>query len=108
MDISNEEVSSTESILQAWLTDVNTLQIADMLPSKTIPEVNCDNGKKLTHVLKPKVKVMVTAPLKKKARACSVEVEEIEDKDSMHNIAARNNGISPESSFEIPSTKGVS
>ncbi|KAF8219965.1 hypothetical protein L208DRAFT_785578 [Tricholoma matsutake] len=78
-----------------------------MLPSKTIPEVNRDNGKKPTRALKPKVKVTAAAPLKKKARAHSVEVEEIEDKDSARNIAARNNGISPGSSFEIPGTKGT-
>ncbi|KAF8224677.1 hypothetical protein L208DRAFT_1409843 [Tricholoma matsutake] len=36
-----------------------------------------------------------------KARACSVEVEEIEDEDSARNINARNSGISPTSSFQI-------
>ena len=77
-----------------------------MLPSKTVPEIN--NGKKQTHALKPKVKVMDTALLKKKARACLVEVEEIEDKDSACNIAARNNSISLTSSFQIPGTKKVS
>jgi hypothetical protein len=77
-----------------------------MLPSKTVPEIN--NGKKQTRALKPKVKVTATAPPKKKARACLVEVEEIEDEDSACNIAARNSGISPTSSFQIPDTKKVS
>lgn len=40
-----------------------------------------------------------------KARACSVEVEEIEDEDSARNINARNSGISPTSSFQISGTK---
>jgi hypothetical protein len=79
-----------------------------MLPSKTIPEVNRDNGRKPTCALKPKVKVTAAAPPKKKARARSVEVEEIKDKDSASNIAMRNNGISPASSFEILGMKGVS
>lgn len=90
------------------IMDISNEEIADMLPSKTIPEVNRDNGKKPTRALKPKVKVTAAAPPKKKARARSVEVEEIEDKDSARNVAARNNGISPASSFEIPGTKGVS
>ena len=74
-----------------------------MLPSKTIPEAN--NGKKQTR--KPKPKPTTTAPPKKKARARSVEVEEIEDEDSSRNSAARNNGISLTSSFEIPNIKKV-
>ena len=63
------------------LTDIYTLQIADMLPLKTVPEIN--NGKKQTCALKPKVKVTTTPLLKKKARACLVEVEEIEDEDAI-------------------------
>jgi hypothetical protein len=93
-----------------WLTEVYTLQIADMLPSKTVPEVN--NAKKhwQTWTLrpKPKVKVTATAPPKKKARACLVEVEEIEDEDNACNITAKNSNISPTSSFQIPDTKKVS
>jgi len=88
------------------LTEVYTLQIADMLPSKTVPEIN--NGKKQTHTLKPKVKVTTTAPLKKKARPHSVEVEKIEDEDSAWNITMRNSGISLKSSFQILDTKKVS
>ncbi|KAF8801338.1 hypothetical protein BYT27DRAFT_7115152, partial [Phlegmacium glaucopus] len=86
--------------------DVDILQIADMLPSKTVPEVN--NSKKQTRAPKPKAKVMAVAPPKKKARVRSVEVEEIEDQDSMRNIAARNSAISPTHSFHIPDTKKVS
>ena len=83
-------------------TQTNNSQLADMLPSKTIPEVH---GK--GHTLKPKTKAKTTtAPPKKKARACSVEVEEIEDEDSPRNTAVRNATISPTSSFQIPhSTK---
>jgi hypothetical protein len=90
-----------KTILQ--LKDVDASQIADMLPSKTVPDAN--NGKKPKR--KPKPKVMATAPPKKKARASSVEIEEIEDEDSTHNIAARNNGISPTNSFKIPDKKKV-
>lgn len=86
------------------IANVNTSKIADTLPSKTVPEV----GKKQTRTLKPKIKVMAAPPPKKRARAHSVEVEEVEDEDSACNIAARNNGISPASSFEIPATKKVS
>ena len=83
-----------------------TPQVAEMLPSKTIPEVN--NGKNLKQTCKSRPKAaMATAPPKKKVRACSVEVEEIDDEDSTHNIATRNSGISPTSSFEIPNTKMV-
>lgn len=88
------------------LTVVYTLQIADMLPSKTVPEIN--NGKKQMRALKPKVKVTATAPPKKKVRSHSVEVQEIEDEDSARNIAMRNSGFSPTSSFQIPDTKKVS
>ncbi|KAF8808830.1 hypothetical protein BYT27DRAFT_7222707 [Phlegmacium glaucopus] len=74
-----------------------------MLPLKTVPEVN--NRRKQTHTLKPKAKVMATAPPKKKARVRSVKVEEIEDQDSTCNIAVRNSTISPTHSFHIPDTK---
>lgn len=80
-----------------------------MLPSKTIPEAN--NKKKQTRNLKPKPKfATATAPSKKKARARSVEIEEIDDKDSTHNIAARNNstGVPLTSSFETSNIKKVS
>ncbi|KAF8219691.1 hypothetical protein L208DRAFT_1338569 [Tricholoma matsutake] len=110
-DDDNFTTSSTDDALDndgdTNIMDISNEEIADMLPSKTIPEVNHDNGKKPTHALKPKVKVTATAPLNKKARARSVEVEEIEDKDSACNIAARNNGISLASSFEIPGMKGT-
>jgi hypothetical protein len=106
MQISNDEVSGHRILPILWLTEVYTLQIADMLPSKTVPEIN--NGKKQICRLKLKVKVMATAPLKKKVRAHSVEAEEIEDEDSTHNIAMQNSGISLTSSFEIPDTKKVS
>lgn len=77
-----------------------------MLPSKTIPEVNNGKNSKQTRKSRPKVAIAI-APPKKKARVCSVEVEEIEDEDSTHNITARNGGISSTSSFEIPNTKKV-
>ncbi|KAF8799534.1 hypothetical protein BYT27DRAFT_7263832 [Phlegmacium glaucopus] len=72
------------------IMEISNEEIADMLPSKTVPEVN--NRKKQMHAPKPKAKVMAAAPPKKKARVRSVEVEEIEDQDSMRNIAA---GIAP-------------
>jgi hypothetical protein len=82
-----------------------TSQIADMLPSKTIPEAS--NGKGPTRTLKPEVMAKATAPPKKKTRTCSVEVEEIEDEDSSRNIAARNGSVSSTSSFQIPNSKKV-
>jgi hypothetical protein len=83
--------------LDLSITQTNNSQLADMLPSKTIPEVH---GK--GHTLKPRANVrMTTAPPKKKARVCSIEDEEINDDDSPCNTAARNVTISPNSSFEI-------
>jgi hypothetical protein len=75
-----------------------------MLPSKTVPEVN--TKQKQMRALKPTVKVATVLP-KKKARASSVEVEEIEDEDSARRINTRNSSVSPASSFEIPDTKKV-
>ena len=82
-----------------------TSQIADMLPSKTIPEAS--NGKGPTCTLKPKVTAKPTAPPMKKTRTCSIEVKEIEDEDSPRNVATRNGSISSTSSFEIPNLKKV-
>lgn len=65
-----------------------------------MPEVN--TKKKLTRALKP---ITIKVAMVPKARACSVEVEEIEDEDSARNINARNSGISPTSSFQISGTK---
>jgi hypothetical protein len=107
MDISNDEVLSIQTYY-LLLISIDTLQIADMLPSKTMPEVN--TKKKPMHALKPttiKVAMVLQLLPKKKARACLVEVEEIEDKDSACNINVRNSGISPTSSFQIPGTKKV-
>ena len=50
-----------------------------MLPSNTIPEVN---QKGQGCMLKPKAKVLMAAPPKKKVKTHSIEVEEIEDEDS--------------------------
>jgi hypothetical protein len=75
-----------------------------MLPSKTVPEVS--NKKGHTRILKPKIKMkLMPAPPRKKARTCSVEVEEIEDKDSPCWTTTRNASISPTSSFKIPNSK---
>ncbi|KAF8804688.1 hypothetical protein BYT27DRAFT_7300619 [Phlegmacium glaucopus] len=74
-----------------------------MLLSKTIPEAS--NRKGPTHTLKPKVTEKAMAPPKKKTRTPSVEVEEIEDEDSSHNIATWNGSISSMSSFQIPNSK---
>jgi hypothetical protein len=62
-----------------------------MLPSKTIPEVN-RKGK--GRMLKPKAKVLAAALPRKKAKMCSVEVEEVEDEDSTRNILSRNASVS--------------
>jgi hypothetical protein len=78
-------------------TQTNNSQLAEMLPSKTISKIH---GK--GHTLKPKTKVKATtAPPKKKVRACSVEVKEIEVEDSPHNTAMRNATTSLTSSFQI-------
>ena len=58
--------------------------VADMLPSKTIPEAS---GRKSR--TKAKGKQAASRPSKKKARCAPVEMEEIEDEDSARNIAAR-------------------
>ena len=73
-----------------------SLQVADMLPSKTIPELN--NGNRCMLKPKPKKKTIAATP-PKKVKACSVKVEEIEDNDSPHNITSRNAGISPGNKF---------
>ena len=105
MIISNEEVKKKYIYYPLKIVDFS--QVADMLPSKTIPEVN--NGKKLMRkpTRKAKVSATVTVPPKKKVRVRSVEVEEIEDEDSTRNITARNSSISQTSSFEIPNIKKV-
>jgi hypothetical protein len=81
-----------------------------MLPSKTVPKVN--NVKKHWQMCalrpKPKVKVMATALPKKKARACLVEVEEIEHEDNACNITAGDSSISPTGPPQILDTKKVS
>jgi hypothetical protein len=109
MDISNEEV---RMVLPDFGTnDFYTLQVADMLPSKTIPKVN---RKRHTRTLKAKVK-MTMAPPNNKARARSVEVEETEDDNSSpRNITTRNTtnassnvSISSTSSFQISHPKKV-
>lgn len=66
-------------------------QLADMLPLKTIPEVN---QKGQGHTLKPKAKVLMAAPPKKKVKTHSVEVEEIKDEDSTQNLRNWNASIS--------------
>jgi hypothetical protein len=85
MEIDNEEVWT---ILIDFLSiqDINsTAQIADILPSKTMPETS--NGKGAARTLKPKVKATAPGPgpPKKKAR-----IKEIKDEDSPRNISARN------------------
>jgi len=74
-----------------------------MLPAKTVLEVK--NKKKQTHALKLKA---VTVSPKKKARAFSVQVREIEDEDGMCNLVGRNSGISPSSSFQMSDIMKVS
>jgi hypothetical protein len=104
MNISNDKVSSIQTY-HVLLIGIDTLQIADMLPSKTMPEVN--TKKKPMHALKQKAVKVGMVPPKKKVRASSVEVEEIEDEDSTCCINVRNSGISPASSFQILDTKKV-
>ena len=74
------------------------MKIADILPSKTVPEVN--NKKKQTRARKPTT-ATAAVPLKKRARMCSDKVEEIEDEDGAHSITPKNTGISPTSSFQM-------
>jgi hypothetical protein len=66
-------------------------QLADMLPLKTIPEVN---WKSQGRMLKQKAKVLMAAPPKNKVKTHSVEVEEIEDEDSTQNLCNWNASIS--------------
>ena len=54
-----------------------------MLPSKTIPEVK---WKGQGHTLKPKAKVLMAGPPKKKVKTHSVEVQEIKHEDSAQNL----------------------
>jgi hypothetical protein len=75
-----------------------------MLPSKTIPEVH---SKGRTLKSKTKAKTTMAHP-KKKARACSLDVEEIKDEDSARKTAVRNATISPMSSFQIANSMKVS
>jgi hypothetical protein len=59
-----------------------TTQIADILPSKTVPETS-SNGKGTSCTLKPKVNAAVPRPPKKKVR-----IEEIEDEDSPRSLSS--------------------
>src|SRR6267154_2789577 len=83
-------------MILAVQTNLNQSKIADMLPSKTIPEVK--NRK--CHALKPKTKTTTAiAPTSKKVKLTSgTEVEIIEDEDSPH--VGRSITISPSSSFQ--------
>jgi len=86
---------------------LDALQVADMLPSKTIPEVG---GKGHTRTLKAKTNSSTTtAPPTKKARACSVGVgvgeDEVEDEDSPRNVTTMNASFSSTSTFQISNTK---
>jgi len=78
-----------------------TLQIADMLPSKTIPEAS--NGKGPTHALKSKVTAM--APPRKKLRTCTTEVEKIKDTESHQK---KKTYLIPTYSFLTPKIRGLS
>jgi hypothetical protein len=101
VEISNEEVRCIYSRFQ--YNAINHSQLADMLPSKTVPEVHAKH-----HTLKPKANARITtARPKKKVRACSVEVEGIEDNDSPRKTAVRNVTISPTSSFHISNHTNV-
>ncbi len=86
--------------------DVNTLQVADMLPSKTIPEVN-----RKGHACILKVKAKIIMALKNKARDCFIEVEETEDDNSPRNVTVRhvslNVSITLITSFQFSSPKKV-
>jgi hypothetical protein len=95
MNISNDKVSSIQTY-HVLLIEIDIL--ADMLTSQTMPEVN--TKKKPMHALKQKTVKVGMVPPKKKARASSVKVEEIEDEDSACCINARNSSISPASSFQ--------
>src|SRR6267154_417167 len=83
-------------MILAVQTNLNQSKIADMLPSKTIPEVK--NQKR--HALKPKTKTTAaTAPTSKKVKITSgTKVDIIEDEDSPH--VGRSTIISPLSSFQ--------
>ncbi|KAH9160626.1 hypothetical protein EDB89DRAFT_871052 [Lactarius sanguifluus] len=84
--------------------DIGNKEIADMLPSMTVPEVKSRKG----HALKPKRKANTTAAPAKKARTCSVRAEQVEDEDSLYSTATRNATISPMSSFPNPTKKAGS
>jgi len=83
-------------MILAVQTNLNQSKIADMLPSKTIPEVK--NRKR--HALKLKTKTTAaTAPTSKKVKITSgTKVNIIEDEDSPH--VGRSTIISPLSSFQ--------
>jgi hypothetical protein len=66
MNISNDEVSSIQTY-HMLLIGIDTLQIADMLPSKTMPEVN--TKKKLMRALKQKAVKGGDGPTKEKGQS---------------------------------------
>ena len=74
-----------------------------MLPSKTIPEVN---RKGQGRTLKPKTKVSTAAPLKKKVKTHSVEVEEVED-DSARNLLNQNASVLSPVTVDVSQKKKV-
>ena len=90
--------------------DIDALQVADMLPSKTILEVS---GKGHTCTLKAMTKSRtITAPQTKKAKACSAGVNENKgnDEDSPCNITmltVMNVSLSSTSSFNKLNLKKV-
>jgi hypothetical protein len=85
--------------------NIDALQVADMLPSKTIPEVS---GKGHTRTLKAMTKPRTTtAPPTKKVRACSVGVgeDEVGNEDSPCNITTMNASLSSTSLHQILNIK---
>src|SRR6267154_1819394 len=78
-------------------SNANTLQVADMLPSKTIPEAN---RKRHARTLKAKAKKTGDPP-KNKARGHSIETEETEDDDHPRNSTSASFNVSIESITEF-------
>ncbi|KAF8477845.1 hypothetical protein DFH94DRAFT_694661 [Russula ochroleuca] len=86
--------SSDDDTDSDGIEEIGNEEVADMLPSKTIPDIGNWKG----HALKPKTRTRTKSlalPARKRARISSDEVEVIKV-----NTTAINTAISPTSSFQ--------
>ncbi|KAF8154307.1 hypothetical protein B0H34DRAFT_818876 [Crassisporium funariophilum] len=102
----SQQSSDDESEPDSDVVEITNDELADMLPSKTVPAA-ANSKKPTTQKSSKKSNAKPTAPPTKKA--CTATVEEIKDEDSPCNIAARQprSGGDGEAPAPQPATSGT-